>query len=343
MGQQVCRTILSKEALAEIISTQLEIVKVGVDMYAVMNLVVDQLVELTGASGAIVELVECDEMVYRAVSGVARNQLGLRLKRATSLSGLCVEKGEVLQCVDSETDERVDREACRKVGLRSMLVAPLVYSDTVIGVLKILSPEPNFFEDQHVCILETLSQLVAASMYHAEKYEISELYRKATHDALTGLANRALFYDRLRQSLALAARRKTRVGVLNIDMDGLKAINDTYGHKAGDLAISEFAARMQQSMRDADTVARLGGDEFGVVLSDINDEKSIDIAVGRIRSQTTGPLSFDDTTLKLEASVGAAVFPDDAHEIESLLEAADCRMYDNKRRRKAASGKDDER
>lgn len=117
-------TAPSKMALLEIIRTQTEIAKAGMDLGNVMALVAERTQQLTNAVGAVVELAEGDDMVYRAASGSAASQLGLRIGREGSLSGLCVRERKILVCDDSETDERVDREACRKVGLRSMIVVP---------------------------------------------------------------------------------------------------------------------------------------------------------------------------------------------------------------------------
>ncbi|VVD81299.1 putative diguanylate cyclase YegE [Pandoraea capi] len=152
--------------------------------------------------------------------------------------------GEILRCDDSETDPRVDRDACRKVGLRSMIVTPLKHLDTTVGVLKIFAPTPSAFPDADVRTLELMSELIAAAMFHAARFETSQLYLQATHDALTGWPNRALFYDRLRQAVHLALRSSSRLGILNIDMDGLKPINDKFGHRAGDAAIRAAAKRM---------------------------------------------------------------------------------------------------
>ena len=193
--------ISAASVLMEIIQAQTDIAQLGLDLGGVMAFVTERVQRLTHAGGAIVELAEGDEMVYRAASGMAKPQLGLRLQRTGSLSGLCVQKRTVLRCDDSENDVRVDKEACRRVGLRSMVVAPLNHGETTVGVLKIAATEPNAFSDEHVNILELMCGLIASAMFHAVRYETNELYHRATHDALTGLANRALFYDRLRQNL----------------------------------------------------------------------------------------------------------------------------------------------
>jgi diguanylate cyclase (GGDEF)-like protein len=320
--------------LMEIIKAQTEIAKLGLDLGGVVSFVADRVQGLTQAGGAIVELAEGDEMVYRAAAGMAQSQLGMRLKRVGSLSGMCVEQGRPLRCDDSETDARVDREACRRVGLRSMVVAPLDHDGSAVGVLKIASAEPYAFTDEHIRILELMSELIAAAMFHAARNARNELYHRATHDALTGLANRALFYDRLRQGLDLARRQSCALGILNLDMDGLKPINDRHGHRAGDAAICETAARIQRASRISDTVARLGGDEFGVILSDISDRDGAVALARRIAEEIRSPFRFEGRTLPLDASIGVALYPDDGEEITTLIDTADQSMYQVKRARK---------
>ncbi|MBV8508676.1 MAG: GGDEF domain-containing protein [Xanthobacteraceae bacterium] len=320
--------------LMEIIRAQTDIAQLGLDLGGVMTFVTERVQQLTGAGGAIVELAEGDEMVYRAASGMAKQQLGLRLQRTGSLSGLCVEQRTVLRCDDSESDVRVDKEACRRVGLRSMVVAPLNHGETTVGVLKIAAVAPNAFSDEHVHILELMCGLIASAMYHAVQYETNELYHRATHDALTGLANRALFYDRLRQSLSLARRQSSRLGILNLDLDGLKPINDTYGHRAGDAAIRETGQRISKVSRQSDTVARLGGDEFAVIAADIDGRDGALRHADRLASEIRQPFSFENNQVMLDASIGLAIFPDDGTELDALIEKADQAMYAIKRTRK---------
>jgi diguanylate cyclase (GGDEF)-like protein len=318
----------------EIIRAQTEIAQLGLDLGGVMAFVTERVQQLTAAGGAIVELAEGDEMVYRAASGMAKPQLGLRLQRHGSLSGLCVEQRRVLRCDDSESDPRVDREACRKVGLRSMVVAPLNHGETTVGVLKITAAEPNAFADEHVHVLELMSGLIASAMHHAVQYETNELYHRATHDALTGLANRALFYDRLRQSLSLARRQSSQLGILFLDMDGLKPINDKYGHRTGDAVIRETGQRISKVSRQSDTVARLGGDEFAVIAADVSGRDGARQHADRLGDEIRRPFAFEDNQLALDASIGLAIFPDDGTETDALVEKADQAMYAIKRTRK---------
>lgn len=322
-----------------VIRTQTEISKLGLDLGAVMALVAERSQELTRADGAVIELAEGGDMVYRASAGIAGSQLGLRLKRSGSLSGLCVEKGHPLRCDDSESDDRVDRDACRRVGLRSMIVTPLKHADTVIGVLKVMSRDPATFSEADLQIIGMLSDQVAAAMYHATKYGESELFHQATHDPLTGLANRALFYDRLRHQLSQAQRAARSFALLNIDMDGLKAINDRHGHRAGDAAIKEMASRLKQSTRESHTVARLGGDEFAVLLEASSDRQNVESYAQRLRERCREPFEFERTPMAIGASIGFALFPENGTDVEKLVEHADQAMYVDKRARKGTAGR----
>jgi len=323
------------ETLVEIIRVQTEIARLGLDLGGVMNVVAERVQALTRATAAVIELAENEDMVYRAASGLADAQLGLRLKRDGSLSGLCVKTGQVLRCDDTEADARVDREACRRVGVRSMLVAPLAHHETTVGALKVASSDVAAFNDEDMKVLELMSGLIAAAMYHAARHDPDELYHRATHDPLTGLANRALFYDRLRQCLALSARRTSQVGILNLDMDGLKAINDQFGHRAGDAAIRETADRIARISRRSDTVARLGGDEFGVVMSEVQDRENVARHSDRLAEVIGQPFRFENNVLPLRASIGFAVSPEDGTEINTLVDQADQSMYHMKRARRA--------
>ncbi|NUO77971.1 MAG: GGDEF domain-containing protein [Lysobacter sp.] len=320
--------------LLQVIETQTEIARLGLDLGGVMELVTRRAQTLTGAVGAVVELAEGDDMVYRAASGIAESSLGLRLRRSASLSGACVAVGAPLNCEDSETDPRVDREACRRVGLRSMIVVPLKHHQTVVGVLKVMGATPSEFGAQELRVLDLMSGLIGAAMYHAARYETDELFHQATHDALTGLPNRALFYDRLRHCLAQAQRDQRRIGILNLDMDGLKPVNDRMGHRAGDAALVEFAARVRGSARSGDTVARVGGDEFGVILPSIDHRDGAVAQAQRLAESLTPPFAYDDGEIPLQASIGCAIYPDDGEDLGELLHKADQAMYSAKRRKK---------
>jgi diguanylate cyclase (GGDEF)-like protein len=295
--------------------------------------VVERIPSITNAEGAIVEYIEGDEMVYRGASGFARPVLGKRVKREASLSGLCVRLGQVLRSDDVLLDSRVDTTPFEEVGIRSMVVAPLKHDGSVVGVLKIVSSTTHAFTARDVRVLELMSELIAAAMYYAARNESNTLYQQATHDALTGLANRMLFFDRLRNRIYPGRRQIEPLGILLIDLDGLKKINDSQGHRAGDAAIRETALRISRIPRRSDLVARLGGDEFGVILGEVSNPSDLKAIVTRIAQETDQPFRFEGRTLHLTASIGHARYPDDGTDVDALLEAADRSMYQMKRTR----------
>lgn len=321
----------SREKLLEVIAIQTEVARLGLDLGGLMNLVVQRTLSLVGADGCVVELAEGDDMVYRAAAGIASCSLGLRLNREASLSGLCVRNGRTQHCDDALVDARTDRAACEKVGLRSMVVVPLRHDGDTVGVLKAMSGQVAYFNQRHVALLELLSDLVGAAMYFATRYAPGELFHKATHDGLTDLPNRSLFQDRLRASLAQAVRDGQPLAVLMLDMNGLKPINDRHGHRVGDAALLEFSRRLTLGVRQSDTAARLGGDEFGVLLRPLAADGGLEATTSRLAQQLNGAFEFEGRLLHVGASMGAACFPDDGHEVSQLVELADQRMYRHKR------------
>ncbi len=154
-------------ALTSVIEAQHEVMALGHDPERVMPVIAHRAQVMTDADSGVVELVDGDEMVYRAVAGGATGLVGLRLAIATSLSGLCVRTGEILRCEDTDTDDRVDREACRRVGARSMIVVPLRHDRVAVGVLKVTSARPGAFTDTHVDALELVAGFVSAALVHA--------------------------------------------------------------------------------------------------------------------------------------------------------------------------------
>jgi diguanylate cyclase (GGDEF)-like protein len=212
-----------------------------------------------------------------------------------------------------------------------MIVVPLRHQNATVGVLKVLAAKPAAFESSDLRLLGLMADFIAASMFHATHNESGGLFHLATHDAMTGLANRALFYDRLRHCLALAERERRQFAVLNFDMDGLKPINDRMGHRAGDAAIQEFAQRLKLATRASDTVARLGGDEFGAILSRVDQADGAMIHMQRLADKFAQPFQFEGRPIPLRASIGCAMYPDHGVDINTLIEHADQAMYSAKR------------
>jgi len=156
------------------------------------------------------------------------------------------------------------------------------------------------------------------------------LKHMATHDSLTGLANRLLMRDRLDLALARARRQKSYVGLLLLDLDNFKEVNDTLGHDAGDELLKAVATRLLTCTRETDAVARLGGDEFVVILSDLEAPQVAADVAGRILSSLQSSIDALFDKFSVSCSIGAAIYPRDAEDAASLLKCADRAMYDAK-------------
>ncbi len=226
----------SSEHLRAIIQTQTEIAASDLDLDSVMHLIASRGQELTGASAGVIELADGDEMVCRVVTGEATPFLGMRLERGSGLSGL---------------------------NARSMLCVPLVLRGETAGVLKVYSPEPGGFGDGDVETLELLSELIAAHMTHASLFAVE--VHGGRHDALTGLLNRRAYEERLPVEVARASRFAWPLTLCLLDLDGFKAVNEAFGHPAGDEVLRRVAALIDES-RVTDDGFRIGGDEFAILM-----------------------------------------------------------------------------
>ncbi|MFN0161259.1 MAG: diguanylate cyclase domain-containing protein [Burkholderiales bacterium] len=152
----------------------------------------------------------------------------------------------------------------------------------------------------------------------------------AHHDQLTGLPNRILLGDRLRVALAHANRNKVSCGLMFLDLDRFKSINDTLGHSIGDELLIEVSRRLKTSVRDSDTVARLGGDEFVVVLPALRSPEDAEVVAKKIRSSLAAPYELSGHPVATSPSIGVALYPEHAADGDELLKNADAAMYDAK-------------
>ncbi|SMC27420.1 PAS domain S-box-containing protein/diguanylate cyclase (GGDEF) domain-containing protein [Andreprevotia lacus DSM 23236] len=206
--------------LGAVIATQAQLAQAELDLDEFMRIVVQRMIELTPATGAVVELADGDEMVYRAVSGVVAPYLGLRLARVGSLSGLCVQLGEILESADTMLDARVDQEACRKINALSMVVTPLFHAGIPVGVLKILADRPYAFTPAHTHTLQLMAGLIGSAIGHQLSFETKQMLLEERTAALNALesevARRRASEERTRLIIESSGE-----AFMSMDLDGL--------------------------------------------------------------------------------------------------------------------------
>ncbi len=180
------------------------------------------------------------------------------------------------------------------------------------------------FRDPHGKITNFVALFTDITML---KDHENELIRIAHYDSLTGLANRVLLADRLRLAIGQGLRRKLPIALIYLDLDGFKKINDTHGHDAGDALLIAVSKRMKAALRDGDTLARIGGDEFVAVLVDLADVRACEHALNRLLKAASDEVEVGDLKLRVSASIGVALSPQDGTEADQLMRQADQAMY----------------
>lgn len=170
---------------------------------------------------------------------------------------------------------------------------------------------------------------IARDVTQAKMYQ-RQIEHLATHDALTGLLNRYSLYDRLEHAIACSHRDNSQTGVLFMDLNRFKQINDSLGHDKGDMLLEEIARRIKHSVREGDTVARLGGDEFVIVMENVQDIEDMAKVADVILGNVSKTIYLDSHELSITTSIGASVFPKDGENVSTLLKHADLAMYQAK-------------
>ncbi len=241
--------------------------------------------------------------------------------------------------LDAESGPPDMREAMLAAGNVAAIVVPIVTVDTFLGMLSVsvrdrperLAPSPD--------LLNRLSGVTAQATTALQNGRlVDQITHQATHDQLTGLANRADFTRALRHAIAKSRRNHKLVTVLYIDLDRFKPVNDEFGHDTGDRLLGAVARRLKASTRTGDLVARLGGDEFAVLMTGHDSPDEATKLFERLRAAFVDPFTVRGHKLRVSPSIGRAAFPADADSADALLRKADMAMFEDKRKRNSRHG-----
>jgi diguanylate cyclase (GGDEF)-like protein len=237
------------------------------------------------------------------------------------------------QFFEAQTEDPFMRDLMARLGMAALVSVPIVARDIFVGLLTVsvtdapqrLRPDKDLF-----ATLTGVASLAATAIQNGQL--VDKLRHKASHDALTGLMNRLGFRQHMDQILDSSRTGRSHVGLLFVDLDDFKQVNDAYGHDAGDELIRKAAQRLEGTSRSGDGVARLGGDEFAIVLADVRELDQVRAAEARVRSAFLEPFMLGDVAISVGASVGGGVWPDDAGTVTELIRHADAAMYEDKAR-----------
>jgi diguanylate cyclase (GGDEF)-like protein len=217
-----------------------------------------------------------------------------------------------------------------------LVVVPLVAREVFLGVLTVSvtdRPQRLRCDGELVERLTGVAALAATAIQNGQL--VDKLHHRASHDPLTGLLNRVGFGAYVERVLQDAPPQDgPRIGLLFIDFDEFKHVNDAYGHDAGDELIRKAAARLRSVTRDGDEVARLGGDEFAVVLVSVERDEQVRAAEARARAAFIEPFALGDHTVSIRASVGGGLWPEHGRSVAELIRYADAAMYQDKASRR---------
>lgn len=223
-----------------------------------------------------------------------------------------------------------EKEKMESEGIQSLLLIPIQSKEKTIGFLgfdKIGENKARPMDDPE--LLRVLANILSDAMGKIENEQ--EIHNRAYYDTLTGLPNRVLFHERLQQLIAAARVGSSIFGVIFVDLDGFKEVNDTMGHDWGDHLLNRIGRRLSDSLRKCDSMARFGGDEFLILVSQLTDKKDLLEIANRVMAVFQQPVKLGEQEIYISGSGGIAVFPDDGDTVHELIKHADLAMYEAKK------------
>ena len=269
---------------------------------------------------------------------------GLPLDRQVGSCGTAVTTGQRVITSDIQRDPAWvgARKLAAKAGLASCWSEPIINRrGEVLGTFAIYQAQVAEPSAEDIKLIEESAYLAEIAIERKRALEAlrasEERHRiMAQHDSLTGLPNRALFAEQLRQALSYCKRHQRVLAVMLLDLDKFKPVNDQYGHALGDELLKQVAKRLLATVRTSDTVARIGGDEFVILLHQIDDLHQANVVSDKIQQTLSEEFLIEGISIHIGCSIGTAFYPQDGTDLLELTKIADQRMYEHKYRAAAA-------
>lgn len=220
------------------------------------------------------------------------------------------------------------RSPLGKTNWKSLASFPIPRGGQPFAVLSVYHTEPNVFDPRTMTLLDEMARDVSFALDNFDKE--THIHFLAYHDNLTGLPNRQLARDHFDIAQSYADRSNSKMGIIFLDLDDFKSINDSLGHNVGDELLKVTSTRLSEILRGTDTLSRQGGDEFLILLADLPDEEAITEVAEKLLKEMEAPFEIDGHRLSLSTSIGIAIYPDDGRDFNALLKRADTAMYQAK-------------
>jgi diguanylate cyclase (GGDEF)-like protein len=306
---------------------------------AILDHLVQRIVEIMPITGAGVTLIEEGKAPrYIASSNAAAlsfEKLQTKLDEGPCLAAF--RTGEAIAVPDMRLEHRFPEFAAQaeRMGLRAVFTFPLRQGEERLGALDLYNDLPGVLDESTMVVAQTLADVASAYVVNAQARadmrDSADKFRESSlHDALTGLPNRILLSQRLDHAVMRALRSGKKLAVLFVDMDRFKEVNDTLGHKIGDMLLMAIADRLTLILRPGDTLARMAGDEFVILCEDLDSAAVAEDLAARVGTCLADPFKFDDHELEMSASVGIAFSGEGVDVPERILQDADAAMYQAK-------------
>ncbi len=313
----------SQPRLFAIIELQNAIAAAAMNADEVMHIVAERASTLTSAAGALVALIEGDDLVYRTAIGSSAPALGTRVSRSASLAGRCVAECRALRVDHAAADPQAAVDLGGAAGAASIACVPLLYGETAVGALEVLSARTAAFSDEDIETLRVLGQIIAIALHRAYTYPRPRY--DSSQDALTGLGNRRAFDERLDAELNRNRRFRHSFSLALVELDGLETASDRLGQAVGDEMLRRIATILKQHTRMIDGCFRIHADELAIVMPGTSLEGAWIVAErcrahsvetkacdGAVRLGFGVVAAQDETAAEILARANAAVVRDQA-------------------------------
>ena len=289
-----------------------------------------------GAIGILDESGALKHFVYTGISSEQVQSIG-SMPQGKGLLGVVISENVALRLEDMSKDQRSVGFPTHHPSMKTLLAVPISHHGRVYGRIYLSDKEngETFSKDDEELAFSFAHSLSLVLDNAREMEEVKRTRQSLDHmahfDALTDLPNRALLNDRVQQAISHAQRNGNMIGILFLDLDNFKLVNDTIGHTLGDVLLKRVAHRLLDCLREGDTAARLGGDEFIVMLPDITDTQDAAKVARKILESLTPPLTIGQHEVFVSVSIGISLYPHNSDNMEGLLADADNAMYHAKK------------